>query len=138
LRVVSAGGLAALRGDDRRLAQALGTLVANALEHGDGPVLLSARSWAGRVRLEVADDGTGPTRPLNRLARGRRAGHGSRGRGLAIAARIARDHGGRLIREPGKGCRIALELPVASSSTGRDEGRFGVFGASLALARGRR
>jgi signal transduction histidine kinase len=111
LRVEGAVGVGPVHGDARRLAQALGILVANALEHGEGPVVLSARSWAGRVRFEVADDGAGPARALRRLTRGRRGGRGARGRGLAIAARIARDHGGRLVREPGGGCRMVLELP---------------------------
>ncbi len=115
----AASGVSA-RGDARRLAQALGVLVANALEHGRGDVVLSARSWAGRVRFEVADDGDGPARSLRRLTRGRFGGRGARGRGLAIAARIARDHGGRLVREPGGGCRMVLELPATgvSSATG--------------------
>jgi len=118
VRVVSAGSLGAapVLGDERRLAQALGVLVANALEHGDGPVVLSARSWAGRVRFEVADDGEGPSRPLRALARGRRGGRGTRGRGLAIAHRIARDHGGRLLREPGGGCRMVLDLPARGAA----------------------
>jgi signal transduction histidine kinase len=107
-----AGSVAPVRGDARRLAQALGVLVGNALEHGRGDVVLSARSWAGRVRFEVADDGDGPQRSLRRLTRGRFGGRGARGRGLAIAARIARDHGGRLLRESGGGCRMVLELPA--------------------------
>lgn len=115
VRIEGVGATAAtpLHGDARRLAQALGVLVANALEHGDGTVALSARSWAGRMRLEVADDGPGPARSLRRLTRGRRGGRGARGRGLSIAAQIARDHGGRLLREPGERCRMVLELPVA-------------------------
>jgi hypothetical protein len=42
---------------------------------------------------------------------------------LAIATRIARDHGGRLVREPGGGCRMVLELPargVTAPSARRD------------------
>ncbi len=129
----SPGTIAPVAGDASRLAQALGTLVANALEHGEGEVVLSARSWAGRVRLEVADEGAGPARSLRRLARGRWGGRGARGRGLAIAARIARDHGGRLMREPGGGCRMVLELParVAPATSARRELRGAVAAASL-------
>jgi signal transduction histidine kinase len=104
-----------LRGDRVRLAQALGNLIGNALEHGAGRVTLRGRGGLGCVRIEVADDGEGLSVPLERLARGARAGRGRRGRGLAIASEIARRHGGRLSSAPSAGgARIALELPVAA------------------------
>lgn len=102
-----------VRGDRVRLAQALSNLVANALEHGRGPVDLAVHHRGGAVRVEVADQGPGLPAPVGELTRRRRAGRGRRGRGLAIADAIARSHGGRLATGPvGAGARIALELPA--------------------------
>jgi signal transduction histidine kinase len=79
-------GPVAVRADRGRLAQALGNLVANAAEHGEGPVELRAERRGGAVRVEVR----------NRV---------SRGRGLSIASDAARDAGGSLHV-------AALELPA--------------------------
>jgi DNA-binding response OmpR family regulator len=104
---------AVVRGDRLRLAQAVGNLVANALEHGTGRVELLARSMGDRVRIEVADEGPGLPAPVGDLTRRPRAGRGRRGRGLAIAADIADRHGGRLVAAPSaRGARVALELPA--------------------------
>lgn len=102
-----------VRGDRVRLAQALSNLVANALEHGRGPVDLTVHRRGRAVQVEVADHGPGLPAPVGELTRRRRAGRGRRGRGLAIAEQIARSHGGRLATGPaGDGARIALELPA--------------------------
>ena len=102
-----------VRGDRVRLAQALSNLVANALEHGGGPVDLAVHRRGGAVHVEVADRGPGLPAPVGELTRRRRAGRGRRGRGLAIADQIARSHGGRLATAPAdRGARIALELPA--------------------------
>jgi signal transduction histidine kinase len=113
LDLVEAGMGALVRGDRVRLAQAIGNLVANALEHGAGRVELLARSRGDRVRIEVADEGPGLPAPVHALTRRPRAGRGRRGRGLAIAADIADRHGGRLVAAPSaRGARVALELPA--------------------------
>ena len=94
---------ARVRGDRLRLAQACANLVANAAEHGGGLVRVEVRSGAGRVRVEVRDDGPGLPAPLAALeaaARGRRS---RRGHGLAVAAALARAHGGRLAGAPSRG-----------------------------------
>jgi two-component system OmpR family sensor kinase len=105
-----------VRGDRVRLAQALSNLVANALEHGRGPVDLAVRSRGGAVQVEVADCGPGLPAPVGELTRGTRARWG-RGRGPAIADEIARNHGGRLTTAPtDTGARIALELPACQRS----------------------
>ena len=113
LELAEPRSVAIVRGDRVRLAQAVGNLVANALEHGDGRVQLQARAHGDRVRIEVADEGPGLPAPVGDLTRRPRAGRGRRGRGLAIAADIADRHGGRLVAAPSaRGARIALELPT--------------------------
>jgi signal transduction histidine kinase len=112
LRVAAASGLL-VRGDGVRLAQAVGNLLANALEHGDGVVELHAAGAGGRVRIEVRDGGAGLPAPVAELTRRPRAGRGARGRGLAIAADIAARHGGRLSSAPSPGgARLAIDLPA--------------------------
>jgi signal transduction histidine kinase len=100
-----------VRADARRLSQATGNLIANALEHGAGTVRLGARVDEGRVRIEVSDDGPGLAAPIPVLSRPR----GARGRGLAIVAEVARRSGGALHSAPSAtGARLVIELPAAS------------------------
>jgi signal transduction histidine kinase len=107
------GGSAFVRGDRTRLAQATGNLFANAIEHGGGPVDVRGHLERGFVRIEVIDSGPGLPAPVLELARRPRNGRGRRGRGLAIAAAIAADHGGRLAGAPTeRGARLVLELPA--------------------------
>src|SRR3954454_8072904 len=113
LRVAPPAPDALVRGDRVRLAQAVGNLLANALEHGSGTVEVGARSIAGRVRIEISDEGAGLPAPVAELARRPRAGRGRRGRGLAIASDIVARHGGRLGSAPtARGARLAIELPA--------------------------
>jgi len=111
---------AAGRGDRLRLAQACGNLLANAIEHGSGPVRLRGHAAGARVRIEVIDAGPGLPAPVAELARRPRAGRGRRGRGLAIAAEIAARHGGRLAAAPAAGGgRVVLDLPAVGSPRAR-------------------
>ena len=97
-------GTAAVRADRRRLAQMLGNLLANAVEHGSGAVRLRGRRRGSKVVIEVVDDGPRPV-PV--------AVHPDRGRGLGIAARAAEEAGGRLtVTRTPEGTRAAVELPV--------------------------
>ena len=114
-------GRTVARTDPRRLTQALGNLVANAAEHGRGPVVVRGRRAGARVRIEVVDRGpgipesrawrAGPRagagrggarrgrvgRPWRGFARRRFDRRGSdRGRGLLVADAAARDAGARL------------------------------------------
>ena len=99
-----------LLADRTRLAQAAGNLLANAVEHGAGPIELRPRAADGRLRLEVRDAGPGLPAPVARLARRPR---GPRGRGLAIARGIAERHGGRVLAAPSPGgATVVLELPL--------------------------
>ncbi len=118
------GGI--VRADRERLAQALGALVHNALEHGGPGIHVGVGTWRddGWAILEVRDDGSGippqeRERVLERFARGdpARSGDGS-GLGLAIARSVAAAHSGRLGLDaavPGTarpGLRARLELPL--------------------------
>lgn len=129
------GAPVAVRADRGRLAQALGNLVANAVEHGSGPVELRGGRTGESVRVEVRDgsavaprrgvgdrrdrrDALGPGGdggPLAPLGQGRRGDRAvDRGRGLAIARRAVEDAGGSLVLERGEdGTTAAIELPVA-------------------------
>jgi signal transduction histidine kinase len=103
-------------GDRVRIAQATGNLIANALEHGEGNVLVRARPVDGAARVEFIDGGPGLPAPVAALARRPRRGRGQRGRGLAIAMAVAVAHGGRLAAAPSEhGARIVLELPLAAA-----------------------
>jgi signal transduction histidine kinase len=107
-------GRLVVRADRLRLAQAVGNLVLNALEHGAGPVRLGAHATASRVRIEVRDQGPGLAGPIASLSRPLHTGR--HGHGLAIAARVAERHGGRLLTAPvGSGCCVVLELPRADA-----------------------
>jgi signal transduction histidine kinase len=109
-------GAALVRGDRVRLSQAVGNLLANALEHGAGTVELRTRSVGDRVRIEVSDEGAGLPAPVAELAARPRGGRGRRGRGLAIASEIVARHGGRILAAPSaRGARVAIELPAWSS-----------------------
>jgi signal transduction histidine kinase len=101
-------------GDPLRLAQACANLVANAAEHGGGEVRVRTWTAGSHVRVEVSDDGPGLPAPVPALVAAARGRRSHRGHGLAIAAAIARTHGGRLTSAPAPyGARVVLELPAA-------------------------
>jgi signal transduction histidine kinase len=115
-------------GDRLRLAQAIGNLVANAIEHGEGTVRVRGtvrRRVAGAAtgpisataRIAISDEGPGLPAAVPDLCHRPRRGRGRRGRGLAIAAEVARAHGGRLVGAPSsRGARLVLELPVTTAT----------------------
>jgi len=97
-----------VRADRGRLAQALGNLMANAVEHGAGPVRVVAQRRGDAVRVEVVNavrrDGGGAASSVP----GR-----TRGRGLAIASRAVEHCGGDLTLDAGPdAARAAIELPL--------------------------
>jgi nitrogen fixation/metabolism regulation signal transduction histidine kinase len=106
-RIAWRAGRARIAADRGRLAQAIGNLVANAAEHGSGPLELRSRRTAEGVRLEVRNGRSAPSRSE------RSAPRRDRGRGLDIAARAAASAGGRLELVPGpEEVVAALDLPV--------------------------
>jgi signal transduction histidine kinase len=108
------GRTPAVWGDRLRLAQAIGNLIANAIEHGGGVVSVQGQGEPGRVRIEVIDDGPGLPAPVSELARRPHGGRGRRGRGLAIATAVITSHGGRLAAAPSaRGARLVVELPAS-------------------------
>ncbi len=105
-------GSAWVAGERLRLAQALGNLVANALEHGAGHVdVIVAAGRDGGVQVEVRDEGQGLPAPVASLVARAPDPARPRGRGLGIAAAIAADTGGRLAAAPtDRGARLVLAL----------------------------
>jgi signal transduction histidine kinase len=76
--------------DRRRFAQALGNVLANAAEHGSGPIQVTGQAHDGGVRVQVRN----------------------RGRGLLIASHAAEELGGRLRFEiVGDSAVATLDLP---------------------------
>jgi signal transduction histidine kinase len=104
-RVYWDAGPAPVEGDPRRLTQALDNLLANALEHGRPPVVVTGARVAGRVRITVANgNGADPSRNSDPR----------RGHGTEIVSEVAGAHGGRFaLCQTASGCVAALELPVA-------------------------
>jgi PAS domain S-box-containing protein len=119
----------ALRGDARRLSQALSELVDNAARftHEPATIDVEVRARAGRVRIAVRDPGQGIDAAflphVFELFAQEERGHGRRARGLGVgltlARRIAQLHGGELIaasRGRGQGALFTLELPLAPAA----------------------
>ena len=105
-------GPAVVRADQVRIGQALDNLVVNALDHGAGVVRVTGALTEQTVRIAVADQGSGIARPLHAVMCS--PWHGRHGHGLAVAARIAELHGGRLTATSGRvGSRVEIELPLA-------------------------
>ncbi len=105
-----AGELVA-RANAEKLQRVLFNLIQNAIRHtpADGSVTVRARTAAGGVELEVADDGDGiaPTdgeRVFDPFYRGAEAAPGADGAGLglAISRAIVEAHGGRIWLEQAK------------------------------------
>jgi signal transduction histidine kinase len=88
------------------MAQAFDNLLANALEHGGPPVVVTAAKVAGRIRVTVAN---GAGQSGGATGRDPRRGHGTE-----IISEVASAHRGRFaLCETGSGCVAALELPLA-------------------------
>ena len=110
------------------LASLVSNLLRNAIKYAGGVpsprIVVRARAIAdrpaGRVRIEVEDNGPGLPPELGEqvfepYVRGPNSGQPGIGLGLATVKRIADAHGGRVgVRSvPGAGCTFSVELPAA-------------------------
>jgi len=118
-----------VHGDEMRLRQVVGNLLANARLHtpARSRVRVSVTAEDGKARLEVADEGPGlapevASKVFERFYRAdssRSRGAGGTGLGLAIVAAVAEAHGGcaRVDSQLGRGSRFIVELPVVPTQT---------------------
>ncbi|MFC5057604.1 ATP-binding protein [Saccharothrix xinjiangensis] len=112
LRVRVPEGLLA-RATPARLREAIGVLLDNALRHGEGQVVVSARRDEGTVVVEVSDSGTGvPDELSHHIFERGVSGGGSTGVGLALARALVDADGGRLELSTARPATFALFLPV--------------------------
>ena len=115
-------GPAPVEADPISLSQALDNLLANALEHGGPPVVVTGARIAGRVRVTIANGRAGgAARWLAANGNGAvAAGDRRHGHGLEIVSRVAAEHEGRFaLCRTGSGCVAALELPLAEAGLAR-------------------
>lgn len=105
-------GGSVVKADGLRIAQAVGNVVANAIEHGGGEIEIRTRAVDRGLRVEVTDGGAGLPAPVAELVRGSRRRRDGRGRGLAIASRALEHQGTSLLTLPSaRGACLAFELP---------------------------
>jgi signal transduction histidine kinase len=105
-----------------KVQRVLFNLIQNAIRHtpADGSVTVRARSGAGGVEVEVADEGAGipagqGERVFEAFYRGEEArGEEGAGLGLAISRAIVEAHGGRIwLEETTPGTRVRFTLEAA-------------------------
>lgn len=111
--------------DERRIAQVLRNLLANATRHTtSGAITVSVSAEDELVRVAVVDTGEGIPEAdvpyvferFYRSDAARAAGTGGSGLGLAISRHIVDDHGGRVFasRNEHSGATVGFELPRVS------------------------
>jgi len=115
-------------GDEDRLRQVVGNLVANVRVHTarSTPFELVVRRVGERAELRVVDHGPGIPGEhgssvfdrFHRVDLGRSRDRGGAGLGLSIAASIMAAHGGAIWHEPtpGGGATFVIQLPVTANS----------------------
>jgi len=98
------------------VAQVLGVLIENALQHGAGAVTVAARAHGEHVVVEVRDEGVGVPDPLVPLVfdRGVSGGDGT-GIGLSVAGALVEADSGRLELRSAHPAVFAVYLPRISA-----------------------
>lgn len=111
-------------GDALSLVEACKNLLANALRHGTGPVILAVTADDGIARLAIRDAGPGMPEDQwqdagTRFARTSGVSAESAGLGLAIVQAVAAAHDGRLeFRRTGEtGFEAAVVIPLSEVTT---------------------
>ncbi|HEV7615587.1 MAG TPA: sensor histidine kinase [Solirubrobacterales bacterium] len=117
-----AGG-ATVDGDRDQLAAALDNLIANAIDHGGGEILVEGRPASGGLEIAVTDSGSGSqprarrrysAQLIARLSGRRRHGHG-----LRVVRKTVAAHGGDFrLRCSERGTEAVLELPLGVRGRG--------------------
>ena len=123
MEVFDGPGTPEVLGDEARLRQVLGNLVANALQHTPETAGVTVRvgTDADKAVLEVCDEGPGMSgqdaqRVFERFYRAdssRTRASGGTGLGLSIVDSLVYAHGGTVsvTTAPGHGCRFKVSLP---------------------------
>jgi PAS domain S-box-containing protein len=119
-----ADGLPYLRGDERKLRQALLNLMTNGIKFTppDGQVSVKARMAGDGLEIEVADTGIGIAKddiakalsPFGQIDSALSRRHAGTGLGLPLTKRLIEAHGARfsLISDFGAGTTITMEFPA--------------------------
>lgn len=127
LEFIEGPGAPEVIGDEARLRQVLGNLVANALQHTPpgSPVTVRVGTVGADAVLEVADLGPGMQQHdaqqvferFYRADASRTRASGGAGLGLSIVDSLVRAHGGRVTvtTAPGEGCSFRVALPGVSN-----------------------
>jgi NtrC-family two-component system sensor histidine kinase KinB len=119
------GPLLTLDADAERLRHVLDNLIANAIRHASGRVIVAWRERGDAVRIEVRDDGPGI--PMEHREKVFELFHrvpgtegGGAGLGLAIVREVVASHGGEVGAEdaPEGGACVWFEIPSARESRG--------------------
>jgi signal transduction histidine kinase len=123
-----ADGLPEVHADRERVLQVLMNLVGNAARFTPegGEITIAVRPLLGQLAFSVRDTGPGIAeeereRVFEPFWRGRRAGRGGLGLGLAIARWLVEAHGGtlRAYGAEGGGAVLEFTLPLAAAQAGR-------------------